>query len=68
MEPKRYWWVSYGTGKWVRSACIDEHPFLWISRYTGPNGIVPDATIINYHLVDVTEYNLWQELNNNSNQ
>ncbi len=64
MEPKRYWWISYGNSRWSREMCADIHPFLWVADYNkNLQHHQSTAGILNYRLVDVTEYNLWHEIN-----
>lgn len=77
MEPKRYWWMQYksATSDQVQETCEDIHPFLWIHTKTEEynNRPVPTAfqrllgsyKLVNWKLITDTEYNLWQELNNN---
>ncbi len=72
MEPKRYWWVHYdtiGIGtttlesiKKGKNIVIDMHPFKWIKWKNG--GDAEWSWIVNWKLIDVTEYNLFNELNN----
>lgn len=62
MEPKRYWWIRYKStaqGMYAEYERVsDMHPFQYCSSHMS-------LVLINWKLIDVTEYNLWNELNNN---
>lgn len=79
MEPKRYWWIqyrvngghnhmSYDENTGIKEMCIEIHPFQLIhnmkeiekrvtSRYTY------DYELINWKLIDIREYDLFNNLN-----
>lgn len=52
MEPKKYWWMSYIIEGIYYEAVTDIHPFTHKKK------------LLSWNLIDVTEYNLWLELNN----
>jgi len=65
MEPKKYWWIHYdrvGIQMYrEKETVIDIHPFLWLSETK--KQMKWEVWLVNWKLIDVTEYNLWKELN-----
>ena len=61
MEPKKYWWISVREEGSDWDMAIDIHPFTYMDmRWKGSL----DAVLLNWKLIGVDEYNLFNELNN----
>ncbi len=64
---KYYWlhvkWVTRNDSKFEMGWVIDVHPFIAVDTLIKKH---PDMgyMLTNYKQIDVTEYNLWNELNN----
>lgn len=69
MEPKRYWWmlvknISLINGKvWYTEQVMDIHPFHFKGGCIAGESDEWRMFRVNYKLIDVTEYNLFNELN-----
>lgn len=67
-ELLKYYWVSYKHDSYDKQLCTDIHPFQFIDSLQRLKpihyGSVTSYRLVDWKLIDVEEYILWEKLNN----